>query len=183
MSGGCSWTRNWLQFDNSYYLRIFEELQFLNKQQLQSKQHEKLNTNLFINNNKNNNNNNKNSNKKNNLNNTDIKSNNNNNNDNNNNNNNNDNNDNNNNNNNNSNEKEELLWLPTDQALFDSPEFRPYFIRYATDCNIFYNDYKKAHTKMSELGAKFKYCVRLNTEDYDIDLDEKKNVKKNWIFY
>lgn len=26
ISLGCSWTRNWLEFDNSYYRRIFEDL-------------------------------------------------------------------------------------------------------------------------------------------------------------
>ncbi|RYH20887.1 hypothetical protein EON65_22160, partial [archaeon] len=25
MAGGCSWTKNWLQFDNSYYRRPFED--------------------------------------------------------------------------------------------------------------------------------------------------------------
>lgn len=83
---GCSWTRQWLQFDNSYYLRVAED------------------------------------------NNSDVS---------------------------------QLLWLPTDQALYDSPEFRPYFIRYMNSQEHFFTDYAAAHKKMSELGAKFKYRISL----------------------
>jgi hypothetical protein len=50
---------------------------------------------------------------------------------------------------------DELLWLRTDQALFDCPEFKPYFVRYAADQAQFFHDYALAHRKMSELGAKF----------------------------
>ena len=49
----------------------------------------------------------------------------------------------------------ELLWLPTDDALFKSPEFKFYFEQYAVDQKLFYSDYSLVHKKMSELGAKF----------------------------
>ncbi len=49
----------------------------------------------------------------------------------------------------------ELLWLPTDQAMFESPDFREYFIKYASDQNEFFKNYEVAHIKMSELGCKF----------------------------
>lgn len=80
MPGGCSWTKNWLHFDNSYFKRITS-----------------------------------------------------------------------------SNEANdpELLWLPTDQALYDCPEFRPYFLKYSSDQSLFFHDYAIAHKKMSELGSSF----------------------------
>jgi hypothetical protein len=49
----------------------------------------------------------------------------------------------------------ELLWLPTDEALFKAPEFRFYFEQYAADQSLFFSDYTLAHRKMSELGALF----------------------------
>lgn len=49
----------------------------------------------------------------------------------------------------------ELLWLPTDIALLESPEFKPFFIRYAHDQEAFFHDYSVAHKKLSELGARF----------------------------
>lgn len=49
----------------------------------------------------------------------------------------------------------ELLWLPTDEALFKAPEFRFYFEQYAADQCLFFSDYCLAHRKMSELGALF----------------------------
>lgn len=49
----------------------------------------------------------------------------------------------------------ELLWLPTDEALKESPEFRTYFLRYANDQVKFFADYAAAHRKMSELGVKW----------------------------
>jgi hypothetical protein len=49
----------------------------------------------------------------------------------------------------------ELLWLPTDEALFKAPEFRFYFEQYAADQSLFFADYSLAHRKMSELGALF----------------------------
>lgn len=49
----------------------------------------------------------------------------------------------------------ELLWLPTDDALFKSPEFKFYFEQYAVDQKLFFSDYSLVHKKMSELGSKF----------------------------
>lgn len=49
----------------------------------------------------------------------------------------------------------DLLLLQTDQAIFTSPEFRPYARTYADDETLFFSDYAAAHKKMSELGAKF----------------------------
>ena len=49
----------------------------------------------------------------------------------------------------------DLLWLPTDHALLESPEYRPYFMQYAESQELFFKDYTAAHIKMSELGAKF----------------------------
>lgn len=84
MSGGCSWTKKWLQFDNSYYHS--PHIDTMNGQQEDCQY---------------------------------------------------------------------LLWLPTDQAIFESPEFKPYFQKYAQDELLFFKEYKLAHKKMSELGAKF----------------------------
>ncbi len=49
----------------------------------------------------------------------------------------------------------ELLWLPTDNALQTDPEFCTYFELYAKDQSAFFHDYALAHKKMSELGARF----------------------------
>lgn len=49
----------------------------------------------------------------------------------------------------------ELLWLPTDNALQTDPEFRTHFQRYSEDQDAFFHDYALAHKKMSELGARF----------------------------
>jgi len=76
MPGGCSWTKNWLQFDNSYFLHTDEA-------------------------------------------------------------------------------DANLLWLPTDKALKECPEFKPHFIKYAKDEKAFFSDYASAHKRMSENGAKF----------------------------
>jgi L-ascorbate peroxidase len=76
MPGGCSWTKNWLQFDNSYFLHTEEA-------------------------------------------------------------------------------DANLLWLPTDKALKDCPEFKPHFIKFAKDQEAFFSDYASAHKRMSENGAKF----------------------------
>lgn len=48
-----------------------------------------------------------------------------------------------------------LLWFPTDAALHTDPNFKPTFDLYAKDQKAFFNDYAKAHKKLSELGAKF----------------------------
>ncbi|KAH0905018.1 hypothetical protein HID58_044521 [Brassica napus] len=49
-------------------------------------------------------------------------------------------------------EKEGLLQLPTDKALLEDPIFRPLVERYAADEDAFFEDYTKAHLKLSELG-------------------------------
>nr|QGP73788.1 L-ascorbate peroxidase 1 [Sedum alfredii] len=49
-------------------------------------------------------------------------------------------------------EKEGLLQLPTDKALLDDPIFRPLVEKYAADEDAFFEDYKEAHLKLSELG-------------------------------
>ena len=87
MPGGCSWTQNWLTFDNSYYKTA------LSRDILEA---------------------------------------------------------------NSSNTYDSLLWLPTDEALKESPEFKTYFRKYAHDQDAFFRDYASAHKKMSELGVK--YC-------------------------
>jgi L-ascorbate peroxidase len=82
MPGGMPWTKNWLQFDNSYFMRpVYSPIG--------------------------------------------------------------------------SADAEDLLWLPTDQALHESPEFKTYFFHYAADQSLFFKDYADAHKKMSELGAVF----------------------------
>ena len=47
------------------------------------------------------------------------------------------------------------MWLPTDKALKECPEFRSYFSKYANDQECFFRDYAIAHKKMSEKGAQF----------------------------
>lgn len=59
----------------------------------------------------------------------------------------------------------QLLWLPTDQALFESPEYRPHFAEYAADQAAFFRDFGAAYRKLSELGAKFRFVVRLDGDD------------------
>ena len=54
-----------------------------------------------------------------------------------------------------SSEDTDLLWLPTDRALCESPEFKAYYQKYAADESLFLADYRNAHKKMSELGCKF----------------------------
>ncbi|KAL1511352.1 hypothetical protein AB1Y20_006155 [Prymnesium parvum] len=48
-----------------------------------------------------------------------------------------------------------LLWLPTDAALHEDEAFRPHFERYARDQAAFFEDYARAHARLSELGSKF----------------------------
>lgn len=50
---------------------------------------------------------------------------------------------------------EDLLVLPTDAILAKDPKFREYVEKYAADQDLFFADYSAAHTKMSEVGAKF----------------------------
>jgi L-ascorbate peroxidase len=47
----------------------------------------------------------------------------------------------------------DLLWLPTDKALYECPEFRPFFETYAKNEQVFFDDYAKAHVKMATLGV------------------------------
>ncbi|KAM7470927.1 hypothetical protein LguiA_009110 [Lonicera macranthoides] len=51
-------------------------------------------------------------------------------------------------------ESEGLLKLPTDKALLDDPQFRPYVELYAKDEDAFFKDYAASHKKLSELGFK-----------------------------
>ncbi|KAL5210001.1 hypothetical protein ABZP36_005624 [Zizania latifolia] len=49
-------------------------------------------------------------------------------------------------------DKEGLLQLPSDKALLSDPAFRPLVDKYAADEKVFFEDYKEAHLKLSELG-------------------------------
>ncbi|KAG8644051.1 L-ascorbate peroxidase 3 isoform X1 [Manihot esculenta] len=49
-------------------------------------------------------------------------------------------------------ETEGLLKLPTDIALVEDPQFRPYVELYAKDEDAFFRDYAVSHKKLSELG-------------------------------
>merc|ERR1712146_79760 len=49
----------------------------------------------------------------------------------------------------------QLLWFPTDHALTTAPAFKPYYDSFASSQDAFFDSYKKAHKKLSELGAKF----------------------------
>uniref|UniRef100_A0A2P2KPA2 L-ascorbate peroxidase n=1 Tax=Rhizophora mucronata TaxID=61149 RepID=A0A2P2KPA2_RHIMU len=49
----------------------------------------------------------------------------------------------------------DLLVLPTDAVLFEDPSFKVYAEKYATDQEAFFKDYAEAHSKLSNLGAKF----------------------------
>jgi len=48
---------------------------------------------------------------------------------------------------------EDLLVLPTDAALFEDDDFRPYAEKYAADQDAFFADYVTSHLKLSELGV------------------------------
>ena len=48
---------------------------------------------------------------------------------------------------------EELLVLPTDEALFTDEKFKPYAELYAKDMDAFFKDYVSSALKLSELGA------------------------------
>ncbi|CAM8932143.1 unnamed protein product [Rhodiola kirilowii] len=45
-----------------------------------------------------------------------------------------------------------LLRLPNDKALLNEPVFHPLVEKYAADEGAFFEDYKEAHLKLSELG-------------------------------
>ncbi|XP_072957431.1 probable L-ascorbate peroxidase 3, peroxisomal [Typha angustifolia] len=49
-------------------------------------------------------------------------------------------------------EADGLLKLPTDKALVQDPQFRPYVELYAKDEDAFFSDYAESHKKLSELG-------------------------------
>ena len=120
MAGGCSWTKNWLQFDNSYYQRIHS---LLKKSDVVD------NANLLVSTSTSMSSSTASSNRtkvQTNLNPTSDDEN-----------------------------DDVLLWLTTDWALYNSSEFRPHFLRYASDQNAFFEDYADAHKKLSELGAQF----------------------------
>jgi L-ascorbate peroxidase len=65
----------------------------------------------------------------------------------------------------------DLLWLPSDNALETDPEFQPIFRKYAVDQDAFFRDYARAHKKMSELGSRFRSFDRLDG-GVGIDIDE-----------
>jgi len=50
---------------------------------------------------------------------------------------------------------EDLLWFPTDEALFTDPGFKVFAEKYAKDQATFFKDYAQAHKKLSELGVKW----------------------------
>lgn len=50
----------------------------------------------------------------------------------------------------------QLLQLSTDKVLFVDPEFKKYADLYGKDQNRFFEDYCKAHVKLSECGSKFR---------------------------
>ncbi|CAN6481286.1 unnamed protein product [Victoria cruziana] len=45
-----------------------------------------------------------------------------------------------------------LLQLPSDKALMEDPNFRPFVELYAKDEELFFKDYAESHKKLSELG-------------------------------
>ncbi|KAJ7524942.1 hypothetical protein O6H91_17G028700 [Diphasiastrum complanatum] len=49
----------------------------------------------------------------------------------------------------------DLLVLPTDAMLFEDPSFKVYAEKYVESQDAFFEDYAKAHSKLSELGSKF----------------------------
>jgi len=50
----------------------------------------------------------------------------------------------------------QLLQLSTDKVLWIDAEFKKYAQQYAKDQNKFFEDYVKAHVKLSECGSKFR---------------------------
>jgi L-ascorbate peroxidase len=52
-------------------------------------------------------------------------------------------------------DNEQLLWLPTDEILYQDAGFKPHFEAYAQSNDKFLADYGLAHAKLSELGSKF----------------------------
>lgn len=105
MAGGCSWTKNWLQFDNSYFRRTYNSPENSRGS------------------------------------NSDIGT---------------------------ISENDELLWLPTDNALYTGSEFRPHFLRYAKSKEAFFEDYALAHIKMSELGVRLEPAEGISLPHIDM---------------
>ncbi|XP_059293029.1 L-ascorbate peroxidase 3-like isoform X1 [Lycium ferocissimum] len=65
-------------------------------------------------------------------------------------------------------DSEGLLKLPTDKALVEDPQFRPFVELYAKDEEAFFRDYAESHKKLSELGftqpsSCFKLAVKNST--------------------
>ncbi|VAH89694.1 unnamed protein product [Triticum turgidum subsp. durum] len=54
-------------------------------------------------------------------------------------------------------DKEGLLQLPSDKTLLTDPVFRPLVEKYAADEKAFFEDYKEAHLRLSELGLRGVY--------------------------
>lgn len=101
MPGGCSWTKSWLTFDNSYYKRVTDVTLGQSNDLFTTPSHAHKS---YAEDDE---------------------------------------------------DRKNLLWLPTDQSLYDDPEFQPYFLSYASDQSLFFHDYSIAHKKMSELGVRF----------------------------
>ena len=59
-------------------------------------------------------------------------------------------------------EFDDLILFPTDKCLFLSPELKGYSELYASNQQIFFEEYAKAHKKMSELGVKWKRSEESN---------------------
>ena len=47
---------------------------------------------------------------------------------------------------------DQLLWYPTDECLHNDPAFKSTFTKYAESQAAFFEDYAKAHKKLSEVG-------------------------------
>jgi len=72
------------------------------------------------------------------------------------------------------NASEELLKMSSDKAVFKDDDFRPYAMKFRNDQTVFFDAYKKAHKKLSELGSNF--IIGNNGDDHDsepIILDRK----------
>ena len=50
---------------------------------------------------------------------------------------------------------DDLIWFPTDDALFTDPSFKQFAELYKTNEKAFFKDYASAHKKLSELGVKW----------------------------
>lgn len=50
---------------------------------------------------------------------------------------------------------DQLLWLPTDNAMLTEPRYRKHFMRFAEDQDAFFASYARAHARLSSLGSRF----------------------------